>query len=219
MDWSPLVLSFEAAAVATLLTAVVGIGLGALLASWRFPGRELLDVLFTAPMVLPPTVLGYYVLVVIGRGTWISTTYERLVGSPIVFTRAGVILAAAIGSLPLVIRSARTALEGVDALYLDAARTLGAGALRRFFIIQLPLASQGILAGLMLGFARALGDFGVTLMLAGNIPGETRTAPLAIYDAIQANREDQAARMALILTAFALVILYTVGRLTRKTAI
>lgn len=219
MDWSPLVLSFEAAALATLLTAVVGIGLGALLASWRFPGRELLDVLFTAPMVLPPTVLGYYVLVVIGRGTWISTAYERLVGSPIVFTRAGVILAAAIGSLPLVIRSARTALEGVDELYLDAARTLGAGALRRFFIIRLPLASQGILAGLMLGFARALGDFGVTLMLAGNIPGETRTAPLAIYDAIQANREDQAARMAIILTAFALVILYTVGRLTRKTVV
>ncbi|WP_225408884.1 molybdate ABC transporter permease subunit [Stigmatella hybrida] len=219
MDWSPLVLSFQAAALATLLTAVVGIGLGALLASWRFPGRELLDVLFTAPMVLPPTVLGYYVLVVIGRGTWISTAYERLVGSPIVFTRAGVILAAAIGSLPLVIRSARTALEGVDELYLDAARTLGAGALRRFFIIRLPLASQGILAGLMLGFARALGDFGVTLMLAGNIPGETRTAPLAIYDAIQANREDQAARMAIILTAFALVILYTVGRLTRKTVV
>ncbi|SEN28073.1 molybdate transport system permease protein [Stigmatella aurantiaca] len=219
MDWSPLVLSFEAAALATLLTAVVGIGLGALLASWRFPGRELLDVLFTAPMVLPPTVLGYYVLVVIGRGTWISTVYERLVGSPIVFTRAGVILAAAIGSLPLVIRSARTALEGVDELYLDAARTLGAGALRRFFIIRLPLASQGILAGLMLGFARALGDFGVTLMLAGNIPGETRTAPLAIYDAIQANREDQAARMAIILTVFALVILYTVGRLTRKTVV
>jgi molybdate transport system permease protein len=218
MDWSPLVLSFEAAALATLLTAVVGIGLGALLASWRFPGRELLDVLFTAPMVLPPTVLGYYVLVTIGRGTWISTAYERLVGSPIVFTRAGVILAAAIGSLPLVIRSARTALEGVDELYLDAARTLGAGALRRFFIIRLPLASQGILAGLMLGFARALGDFGVTLMLAGNIPGETRTAPLAIYDAIQSNREDQAAQMAIILTAFALVILYTVGRLTRKTA-
>jgi molybdate transport system permease protein len=218
MDWSPLVLSFEAAALATLLTAVVGIGLGALLASWRFPGRELLDVLFTAPMVLPPTVLGYYVLVAIGRGTWISAVYERLVGSPIVFTRAGVILAAAIGSLPLVIRSARTALEGVEELYLDAARTLGAGALRRFFIIRLPLASQGILAGLMLGFARALGDFGVTLMLAGNIPGETRTAPLAIYDAIQSNREDQAAQMAIILTAFALVILYTVGRLTRKTA-
>jgi molybdate transport system permease protein len=216
MDWSPLVLSFEAAALATLLTAVVGIGLGALLSSWRFPGRELLDVLFTAPMVLPPTVLGYYVLVVLGRGTWISTAYERLVGSPIVFTRAGVILAAAIGSLPLVIRSARTALEGVDELYLDAARTLGASALRRFFIIRLPLASQGILAGLMLGFARALGDFGVTLMLAGNIPGETRTAPLAIYDAIQSNREDQAARMAIILTAFALLILYTVGRLSRK---
>lgn len=216
MDWSPLLLSFQVATLATVLTSILGIGLGALMASARFPGRDLLDVLITVPMVLPPTVLGYYVLVAIGRGSMVSDLYESLFGGPIVFTRTGAVLAATIGSLPLVVKSARAALEGVNAIYINAARTLGAGALRRFFIIRLPLAAGGILAGIMLGYARALGDFGVTIMVAGNIPGETQTAPLAIYDAIHASRDKQAATMALILSGFALVTLYLVGRLNRK---
>jgi molybdate transport system permease protein len=216
MDWGPLLLSFKVATLATVLTSCLGIGIGALLSSTRFPGRELLDVLITVPMVLPPTVLGYYVLVAIGRDSMVNSLYESLFGGPIVFTQTGAVLAATIGSLPLVVKSARAALEGVNTVYINAARTLGAGALRRFFVIQLPLAAGGILAGIILGYARALGDFGVTIMVAGNIPGETQTAPLAIYDAIHAGRDANAAVMALVLSGFALATLYLVGRLNRK---
>lgn len=217
MDWTPLLLSFKVTTIATAIAAVVGIAFAALLAGKRFPGRDLLDALTMVPMVLPPTVLGYYVLVSVGRDTMIGRVYESYFGSSIVFTQTGVVLAATIGCLPMVVRSARAALEGVDERYINAARTLGAGSVRRFFCIRLPLAAGGIVAGLMLGFARALGDFGLTIMVAGNIPGVTQTAPLAIYDAIQSNREDQASGMALVLTAFALVILYLVGHLTRKS--
>ena len=216
VDWVPLLLSVKIAALATLAAALVGIALGALLANARFPGRDVLDVLITLPMVLPPTVLGYYVLVVVGRRSFINALYEGLFGSSIVFTQTGAVLAAAIGCLPLVVKSARAALEGVDASFVHAARTLGAGPWRVLWAVQLPLAARGILAGLILGFARALGDFGVTLMVAGNIPGETQTAPLAIYEAIQANQDGRAAGMALLLAAFALFTLYAVGRVGRK---
>ncbi len=217
MDWAPLLLSFKVATIATGIAAALGIALAALLASKQFPGRNLLDVITTIPMVLPPTVMGYYVLVTVGRDTLIGQVHEQIFGSPIVFTQTGVVMAGTIGCLPLVVKSARAALEGVDHGYVNAARTLGAGPMRRFFIIRLPLAAGGILAGVMLGFARALGDFGLTIMVAGNIPGQTQTAPLAIYDAIQSNREDDATGMALVLTAFALLTLYIVGNITRKS--
>src|SRR5688572_2852435 len=205
MEWHPLLLSFQIAAIATLLASMVGIALAALLLR-RFPGRDLLDVLLTTPMVLPPTVLGYYVLVALGRRSSIGQAFESLTGSSIVFTRTGAVIAASIGALPLVVKAARAALEGVDPNLLRAARTLGAAPLRVFFTIRLPLAASGVLAGVMLGFARALGDFGVTLMVAGDIPGETQTASLAIYDAIQANRDADAVGMIAVLSAFAILV-------------
>ena len=214
MDWAPLILSFEVAVVATIVATVVGVALGVLLSSKRVWGRDLLDAITTAPMVMPPTVLGYYVLVSLGRNSAIGKGYEALTGSSIVFTRTGAIIAAAIGSLPLVIKSARAALEGVDPTLIKAARTLGATPLRAFFTVHLPLAGKGIIAGLMLAFARALGDFGVTLMVAGDIPGETQTAALAIYDAIQSHREADAAGMVAILTSITIVALYGVNKLT-----
>ena len=125
-------------------------------------------------------------------------------------------VAATIGSLPLVVKSARAALEAVDPAFTSAARTLGATPLRAFLTVQLPLAGGGILAGLMLGFARALGDFGVTLMVAGDIPGETQTASLAIYDAIQANRHDEALGMVAVLTALAIALLYAINKLAAR---
>ncbi|MDR7511091.1 MAG: molybdate ABC transporter permease subunit [Armatimonadota bacterium] len=216
MEWAPLLLSFKVAVVATALAAVLGIGVAALLASRRFPGRDLLDVLVTAPMVLPPTVLGYYVLVVVGRRSGIGKAYEALFGSSIVFTQTGAVIAAMIGALPLVLKAARAALESVDPTLVKAARTLGAGPWRAFFAVKLPLAANGLVAGLMLGFARALGDFGVTLMVAGDIPGETQTASLAIYDAIQANQQGRAAGMIAVLTAVAIAVLYATNKLTRK---
>lgn len=213
MDFGPLLLSLQVASAATAIAAVLGLALGSLLAHPRVPGRDLLDVLVTAPMVLPPTVLGYYVLVAVGRRSAIGAAFEELTGDSIVFTKTGAIVAATIGALPLAVKSARAALENVDATLVQAARTLGAGPLRAFFTVRLPIASPGIVAGLMLAFARSLGDFGVTLMVAGDIPGETQTASLAIYDAIQANREGEALGMVLALTTAAVVALYAVNKL------
>jgi molybdate transport system permease protein len=216
VDLGPLVLSFEVALAATLLAGGVGIAVAALLANARFPGRELLDVLFTAPLVMPPTVLGYYVLVTLGRASALGRAYEALTGSSIVFTRTGAVLAATIGALPLVVKSVRAALEQTDPTLTLAARTLGATPLRALFAVQLPLATRGILAALMLAFARAMGDFGVTLMVAGDIPGATRTASLAIYGALQAQREGDAAALAAALTAIVLALLYAVNKLTAR---
>lgn len=215
MEWTPLLLSFQVAAAGTAVAAVLGIALAALLAWRKTPARDLIDVLVATPMVMPPTVLGYYVLVALGRRSAIGRAWEALTGDSIVFTATGAAVAACIGALPFVVKNARTGLEGVDPRLVDAARTLGAGPLRAFFTIRLPLAGPAVIAGITLGFARALGDFGVTLMVAGDIPGETQTAALAIYDAIQAQREQEAVGMILVLSAFAIGALYAVNKLTQ----
>jgi molybdate transport system permease protein len=216
MDYAPLALSLQVAVAATVLAAVVGVAIALLLAHPRMPGRELVDAITTAPMVLPPTVLGYYVLVALGRHSAVGKAWEAVFGSSIVFTRTGAVIAAAIGSLPLVIKAARAAIEGVDPTLVRAARTLGASPLRALLTITLPLAARGLLAGVTLAFARALGDFGVTLMVAGDIPGETQTAALAIYDSIQAHREADAVAMVLVLTSVGIVSLYVVNRLVSR---
>jgi molybdate transport system permease protein len=215
VEWDPLLLSFKIAAASTLAATIIGVALATLLTK-RFPGRDIIDVLLTTPMVLPPTVLGYYVLVVLGRRSAIGQAVEDLTGHSIVFTQTGAVIAASIGALPLIVKAARAALEGVDPTLLRAAQTLGASKARAYFTVALPLAAPGVLAGVMLGFARALGDFGVTLMVAGDIPGETQTASLAIYDAIQGNRQADAAGMIAVLSAFAIATLYLVNKLTRK---
>jgi molybdate transport system permease protein len=213
---SPLWLSLRVATIATLFAAVLGIAFGTLLAQNRFRGRNLADALVTAPMVLPPTVLGYYLLVALGRHSAIGHAYEALTGSSIVFTRTGAVVAAAVGAFPIMVKSSRAALEDVDPVFVRAARTLGAGPVRAFFTVQLPLAARGVLAAVMLSFARSLGDFGVTLMVAGDIPRETQTASLAIYDAIQSHREEEAAQMVIVLSVVAIGILYLVNRLTMR---
>ena len=216
MELGPLLLSFEIASIATVLAAVIGIGVAAVLANFRFPGRDLLDVIFTAPMVMPPTVLGLYVLVVLGRRSMIGHAFESITGSSIVFTKTGAVVAAVIGALPLVVKSVRSALEETDPTLIAAARTLGATRLRAFLTVQLPLAGRGIAAALMLAFARAIGDFGITLMVAGDIPGKTQTASLYIYDAYQGGREREATLMVIVLTTLVLGLLYFVGKLTRR---
>jgi molybdate transport system permease protein len=218
IDLEPLLLSFEVATLATCLASVLGVACAALLAMPRVWGRELLDAAITAPMVLPPTVLGYYLLVLLGRESAIGHAFESLTGTPIVFTRGGAVVAATIGALPLVCKAARAALESVDVRLVGAARTLGASPARAFFTVNLPLARRGILAGIMLGFARALGDFGVTLMVAGNIPGQTRTGSLAIYDAVLSGRDADATQLSLIMTALAMAVLIGVGYLTKQRA-
>ncbi len=218
MTWRPLALSFEIALAAIALAGAAGIAAGALLARRRFPGRPLVDALLTAPMVLPPTVLGYYLLTLLGSHGPLGRLWLRAVGSPLVFTRGGAIVAAAVGAFPVVAKSARAALEAVDPTLPQAARTLGAGPLRAFLTVKLPLAAGGIAAGMALGFARALGDFGATLMVAGDIPGETQTASLAIFDALQARNDAEAAGMAALLTALAVAALATANWLGERRA-
>ncbi len=216
MPSGPLVLSLEVALAATALSAIFGVPLAALLANRRFPGREILDALLSSPLVLPPTVLGYYLLVVLGRRTALGQLYESLTGSSIVFTRVGAVLAALVGALPIVVKAGRASLSAVDPVLLAAARTLGAGPLRAFFTVQLPLAGHGIAAALMLAFARSLGEFGVTLMVAGNIPDRTRTASMAIYDAIQAGRDEEALGFVVALSAIAIACLYGINTLASR---
>lgn len=216
MDLTPLRLSFEIAFVATCLAALSGIALGAVLANRTFRGRDLVDALATAPMVLPPTVLGYYLLVALGRNSALGRGFEAVTGTSIVFTRTGAVIAAFVAGFPLVLRASRAALESVDPTLVLAARTLGATPLRAFLTVQLPLASRGVLAGIVLAFARALGDFGMTLMVAGNLPGETRTATLAIYDAMQSGRDDEAALLSAILTVVAVVAMVGTTKLAER---
>jgi molybdate transport system permease protein len=215
VSWAPLLLSLEIAALATVVSVGLGVAV-ALALTWRkLPARHLLDAIVSAPMVLPPTVLGYYLLVALGVNSGLGQAWERVFGSSIVFTMTGAVVAATVGSLPLVVRAARTGLEGVDPTLVLAAHTLGASRLRTFFTIVLPLASPGIVSGAMLGFARALGDFGITIMVAGSRIGDTQPASIFIYDAIQANREGDANEMALIMTGVGIGVLYAVNKLSR----
>jgi molybdate transport system permease protein len=184
-----------------------------LLALCRFPGRSLLQAFTALPLTLPPTVLGYYLLVALGRGSALGQWVEAAFKTPLVFTWQGAAVAAAVPSLPLVVAAARAAFEEVDVQLLEAAQMDGAGTWQQFLWVLLPLAHRGILAGVTLGFARALGDFGTTLMVAGNIPGKTQTLPIALYDAVQAGRWDLATGLALALTGVAVVVLLAVGRL------
>jgi molybdate transport system permease protein len=216
MTWEPLWLSYKVAAAATVMTLVVGVGLAALLARPRLPGRNLVDAIVTVPMILPPTVLGYYLLTAFGRHSAVGRLFQDVTGRPLLFSVTGCIIAGFVGSLPLVVKSARSALEGVDPTLIQAARTLGASRSRAFLTVTLPLAAPGITAGLMLGFARALGDFGMTMMVAGDIPGETQTASLYIYDQIMANQESRALGMIAVLTATAVATLWAVNTLGRK---
>jgi molybdate transport system permease protein len=215
IDWFPIRLSFAVASAATLIALIAGSGLAWLLARKRFPGRNLVDALITLPLVLPPTVLGYYLLVVLGtRSSFGGFLYNHF-GIRLTFTVTAAVVAATIHALPLVTKSLRAAFEGVDTQLEAAARTLGMSGKRVFFRVTLPLASRGVLAATALAFARALGDFGVTIMIAGNIPGKTQTASVAIYDAVQAGRDNEALTLAVIVSLIAVVMLYFINRFGR----
>lgn len=217
IDWVALRLSFEVAFIGTSAAIVVGVALAGVLAMARFPGRDLIDALVTAPLVVPPTVLGYYMLTLLGRESALGRAWHSLTGTTIVFTFTGLVVAAFLGALPLIVKSSRAAMEQVDVQLVGAARTLGAGPIRSFLTVVLPLARGGVVAGAALGFARALGDFGVTLMLAGNIQGRTRTASLSIYDSVMAGRDAEANGLAALLAALAIGALTFANRLTRRS--
>ena len=207
IDWFPLWLSLRVAVLSTSIALIAGGGAAYLLANREFRGREFFDAAISLPLVLPPTVLGYYLLVLLGRHSALGKLYEFVTGSPIVFTWQAAVLAALLHSAPLLIKSTRAALESVDHIYERAARTLGASEWRIFWRITLPLAGRSIFAATALAFARSLGDFGVTLMVAGNIPGRTQTVSLAIYDAVEGGKGDTARVLVIAVSALALGIL------------
>ena len=211
--WIALALTLKVAAWATALNLVFGVGIGYAMARWRFPGRDVVDAALTLPMVMPPTVLGYYLLTVIGShgpiGSWLLQTF----GIRLIFTWQAAVIAAMIVAFPLVFKAARAAFETVEPELEDAARTLGIGEWAVFFRVSLPLAWRGILAGLLLSFARALGEFGATLMVAGSIAGKTQTLSIAVYEAVQAGQDDTANFLVAVTSITCLAVLLSAGKL------
>jgi molybdate transport system permease protein len=210
--WIPLLLSLKVAGWATAIDVVLGVAVAFGLSRWRSSARELVDSLLTLPLVMPPTVLGYYLLVLLGRrdviGAWLDKFDIQLV-----FTWQGAVIASAVVAFPLVLKSARTAFEAVDPQFERAARTLGVTETAVFFRVTLPLAARGILAGALLAFARALGEFGATLMIAGNLPGRTQTLSVAVYAAVQAGDDSTANVLVIVTSVTCVVILLAAGRL------
>jgi molybdate transport system permease protein len=216
IDWFPLWLSLRVAALATLFSLVIGIWVAYFLANRNFPGREILDAIATLPLVLPPTVLGYFLLVVLGRESWLGKLYESIVGHPLVFTWQAAVVASTLHAIPLLVKSARAAFETVDRSYEKAARNLGASDWRVFWRVTLPLSRRAVIAATVLAFARALGDFGATLMIAGDIPGRTQTAAIAIYDAVEGGNTVVARVLVLVLSVMAMAIVYAANRLQQR---
>ncbi|TFH35703.1 MAG: molybdate ABC transporter permease subunit [Anaerolineales bacterium] len=211
----PLSLSLRVAVCATLLALLLGIPIAAALARRTHFFANLMDAVANLPLVLPPTVLGYYLLVLFGSRSPLGSALDA-VGIRLTFTWYGAVIAASLVALPLVVQSARSALEAVDPDLEDVARTLGRSNPSIFFSISLPLAWRGVLAGTVLAFSRALGEFGATLLVAGNIPGSTQTMPIAIYDAVQSGNQNLANSMALIITITAITLLILIRYLSQE---
>jgi molybdate transport system permease protein len=206
-------LSIKVSIVATTLNAAIGIPLAYLLARRRFWGRGVLDVLVTLPLVLPPTVTGYYLIVLLGRRGVLGAPLYEATGWSVAFTWYAAVIAGTVMALPLLVRTARAAIESVDQNLERAAFTLGRPEWRTALEVTLPLARNGILAGLVLAFARALGEFGATIMLAGNIPGKTQTLPLSIYTAVQTGEAGQAMALVAVLTLLSCAVVVASARL------
>ncbi len=215
-DWYPLWLSLRVASLATLIASVVGMSFGYLLAKGTFRGRGLLEAILTIPIVLPPTVLGYYLLTTLGVNSPIGRVWENIFGSPLVFTPTAAVVAASVSALPFVVRTSRAAIEEVDPRLEAVARVSGYKEWKVAFLVTLPVARRGLVAGVALGFARALGDFGATVMIAGNIPGRTQTLPISVYDAVQAGNDNTARTGSLVLAGIAIVVLLAVTQLSAR---
>jgi molybdate transport system permease protein len=212
IDWFPLWLSLRVAVLSTAISLAAGLWIAYILANRSFRGKEALAAAVTLPLVLPPTVLGWYLLVLIGRASPFGKLWEVIFGSPLVFTWKAAVVAAILHSFPLLVISTRAALESVDRSYARAARTLGASEWKLFWRVTLPLARRSVFAATALAFARSLGDFGVTLMVAGNIPGRTQTVAVAIYDAVEAGNGAVARTLVLVISGIALVVLTVANR-------
>lgn len=216
MDWFPVLLSLRVAFFSMLLVLVTGVPLAWVLARSNIPGRDLLSSLVTLPMILPPTVLGYYLLLLLGRQSLLGNFLQEHFGISLVFTWQAAVLAAAVASMPLMTRTVQASLEAVDIELEDVARTLGCSEIAIFFTVTIPLTWKGIIAGLVLAFARSMGEFGATLMVAGNIPGKTQTLSIAIYDAVQQGETGLANLLVLLISGITVVVLLLLSKLTKR---
>jgi molybdate transport system permease protein len=211
-------LSLLVATTATVLVAATGGLSGWLLARRRFRGREFVDALLNLPLVLPPTVTGYYLIVLLGRRGPVGRPLFEATGFSIPFTWVACAIAAGVMAFPLMVRAARVAFEEIDPRHELVAATLGHGRLSVLLRVSIPLARRGLAAGVVLSFARAAGEFGATLMLAGNIPGRTQTLPLAIYEAFMAGEDGTALVLSVLLTGVSVAVILVAGRLGRSAA-
>mgnify|MGYP000327172658 FL=1 len=217
MDISLILLTLQIAVVATVINLPIAIGLSWLIVKRRVRGSFLLDVLVSLPLALPPVVSGYFLLLLLGREGPVGSLIRDILGVDIVFTWVAAALASAVVSFPLMARGVMTAIEGVDERLERSARSLGAGALRVAFTITLPLAYRGIMAGVLLGFVRALSEFGATIVVAGNIPGRTQTLPLAIFEKVQLGRDADALRLVGVSIALAVATILVHNWLLSKS--
>jgi len=214
-DWYPVFLSLKVALLAVIVITFIGLPLARLMARVEFYGKDVLESIITLPLVLPPSVIGYGLLVVIGKNGLIGKILSSI-GLTIIFTWWAAVLAATVVAFPLMYQSVKAAFKSVDMNYEKAARTLGASEIRIFLTISLPLAWPGIIAGLFMSFARALGEFGATLMVAGNIPGQTQTIPLAIYFSVESGDSVTARTLVTIITIFSFLVIFLINRWARR---
>lgn len=216
MDWEALRLSLKLASASTLLLLPIGLALAFPLAFGRFRGKPLLEALTTLPMILPPTVLGFYLIVALGPRSPLGHAWESLTGSPLVFSFSGLLFAQVFTNLPFFLQPLVSSLEGVDKRLLEVAATLNSGRVSTYRRVALPLAWRGLISGMILTFAHAIGEFGVVLMVGGNLPGRTRTASIALFDQVQSFDMGGANRTALLLLGLAFTVLACTAWLRRQ---
>lgn len=211
----PVIISLKVALATTVLVAILGVSLGVIFTKYKFKGKSILETIILLPMCLPPTVVGYGLLLFLGKNGPFGRMTTYLFGKTLVFTWQGAAVGAAVVALPLMYQSAKAGLQGIDKTYIEAARIYGAGEMRIFFKIILPLAFENIASGIILSFTRALGEFGASLMLAGNIPGKTQTIPIAIYFAMESGDKTTGGLLALITIAFSFILVYWLNTWTK----
>ena len=207
MDFSPLWISLKTAFLATIITSIIGIFISYKMANYKGRGRGVIDGIFTLPLILPPTVIGFFLLLLCGKNGFVGKIFMSF-NKNIIFSWSATVIAATVVAFPMMYRTCRSAFEQIDKNMISAARTLGLSETKIFFKIAIPLAWPGIIGGLVLSFARALGEFGATLMIAGNIPGRTQTMPVAIFFAVEGGDMNKAMLWVLIIVAISFIMIF-----------
>ncbi len=212
----PIILSLKVATISTIITLLIGMTLAYIMTYKDFKGKEILESIITLPLVLPPSIVGYILLIALGKNSIVGSFLYKTFGVRIIFTWIAAVVASVVVTLPLMYQSIRASFNNIDPVFKNAAETLGAGKMKVFFTILVPLSSTGILSGLILSFCRALGEFGATLFVAGNIPGKTQTIPLAIYFAVESGDTATANKFVLIMVVFSFVVMWALNYLLKK---